>query len=471
MDATPLHQSLFELCRQQMAADREFLAGNGLEKVPVVDAALFEDYRLFKLKRTIRHVAENSRFYRHQFAAQGVKPQDIRCLDDLARLPLTSPDQLAADPYAFLCISQSRVERIISFSSSGTLGPKKHISFSEEDISGMTDFMAAGLKTVAGSADVIQILLPEGPVMGQSDLLARGAEKLGAKAVLSGMFRPPEEQIQAIKDHGSTVLFGETHLIYRITKAMESKCDLKGLGVRTVFVTTSYASPVMIDYLKQAWNARVSTHYGLTEMGLGLAVDCPACGAYHFNELDVVAEVVDPTTGRPLPLGSNGELVFTTLQREAMPLVRYRSRDLAVLAGTADSCDSPLRTISHVGKRIESVIELQNGASVFPTRYHDTLFRVPEIIDYDLSLETRDDQDLLVFKIEVAANPEKARQQLDKTIKEDMSNGLIPEAPFEIRLASAESLQQGPVFKKIVQDHRRTDGDGLFDIPEQVEAV
>jgi phenylacetate-CoA ligase len=457
MPATPLHCSLYRLCRKQIVSDHDFMKSKGFKTIPEVDAALFEEYRLFKLHRTVNYVAQRSRFYKDLFAKAGIKSDDISTMTDISRVPLTTAADIAADPYAFLCVSQGMVERAITFTSSGTVGPKKRIFFTESDIEAMTDYMGAGMKTVADSSDVVQILLPEGPVLGQSDLLARGVQKMGARPVMAGMFASPEEQIETIRKNGSTVIFGETHLIYRITKAMEHKCDLVSLGVRTLFLTTSYASPVMIEYLKRTWNVRISNHYGLTEMGLGLAVDCPLCGAYHFNELDVIGEVVDPETGQIMPMGLPGELVFTTLQREAMPFIRYRSRDLAVLGECNDACGSRLKTIGHVRSRVESHVHLQGGAVLYPTIFHETLFTFPGIIDYEMSIETLDGIEVLTIEVETHNPDEVFRQRIIDGLDKDPSGQGLNRGGVNIQVQFKDlgSLKQGAHFKKMIMDRRK----------------
>jgi phenylacetate-CoA ligase len=453
--ATPLPRSLLESCRRQMIADDEFMHSRGWTEPPVVGTQLFQEYRLFKLRRTLANAGENSRFYRQAFGAGAAMP-DVRSLSDISRLPLTTPEDLATDPFAFLCVLQSAVERPISFVSSGTLGPRKRVYFTHADIESMTDFMAAGMKTVAGRDDVVQILLPEGPELGQCDLLARGVAKMGARPVISGMFAPPEEQVRCVREHGSTVLFGETHLIYRITKLMERRDCLNGLGVRTIFLTTSHASAAMKDYLNQAWDAQIATHYGLTEMGLGLAVDCPICGARHFNELDILAEVVDPVTGEPLPMGSDGELVFTTLQREAMPLIRYRSRDLATLAPASEQCDSLMDTIGDVECRIESRVTLSNGLVIHPTLFHDVVFSISSVIDYEVVVPGEGTH-ALRFDVEVLEPSDSLQRELTTALRDNLaerSTGDRATWDVVVNLRPPESLVQGAHFKKAVRDCR-----------------
>jgi phenylacetate-coenzyme A ligase PaaK-like adenylate-forming protein len=345
---------------------------------------------------------------------------------------------------------------VITFTSSGTVGPKKRVFFSEADIQGIIDYMAVGMKTVADSSDVVQVMLPDGPVYGQSHLLARGVARMGGRPVVTGMSATPEEQVETIRKNGSTVMFGETHYIYRITKVMERKCDLASLGMQTLFLSTGYASPVMIENLKRAWNAEISTHYGMTEMGLGLAVDCPVCGVFHFNELDVLGEVVDPETGKVLPHGSVGELVFTTLGREAMPLLRYRTRDLSILGEAGATCGSGLRTIDHVKTRIESHVYLQDGSVLYPTIFHDTMFSFPEIIDYEMSLDRLEGGELLTIEAEVLTTDESLRRRIINALRADPSSQGMNRTGVEIEVLFKETgfSRQGANFKKIITDRR-----------------
>jgi phenylacetate-CoA ligase len=457
MGITALYYSLLDLCRRRIDADQEFLSVKKWTCAPLVDFDLFEEYRIFRLRRTLTYVTQQSRFYRRLFSEAGVEPAQISAISDLARLPLTKAEDIADDPFAFLCISQGMVERAVTFVSSGTVGPRKRVFFSEADVEAIIDYMAAGMKTVADESDVVQILLPGGTPFSQGDLLARGVDRMGARPVFTGMFASPEEQIAAIRENGSTVLFGETHLIYRITKLMERDFDLKDLGMRTLFLATSYASPAMTDYLADTWKARVNTHYGLTEMGLGLAVSCPVCGGYHFNELDVIGEVIDPATGEPLPSGSSGELVFTSIGREAMPLIRYRTRDVTSHGYSGEQCmATPLRAIGQVPYRSESVVYLRKGILIHPTLFHEVLFPIPDVIDYELSVKEQDDFDLLCFDIEVVRASGLLQQRITNVLRETplFQKSMSSEIDVRINLKKGGQLQEGPHFKKVIKDLR-----------------
>lgn len=458
---TPLFESLAQLCKRQIIADEDYRldnveAWNKAITESRVSMESFDSYRLHKLKRTLAYASEKSPFYRKMFKRIGFEKASLDSVNELAKIPLTSPEDLAANPYAMLCVSQARIERAISFTSSGTTGPNKRVFFLPEEIEHMTDFMAAGLATIADESDVVQILLPEGPAMGQCDLLAKGTAKLGARPVISGMFRPAEEQISCIRENGSTVLFAETHLLYRITKMVEDSIDLQSLGIHTIFVTTSHASSAMTKHLAEAWGARVTSHYGLTEMGLGLAVDCPICKGRHMDELNVFAELINPTTGKTLPLGSEGELVFTTLQRKGMPLIRYRTRDIATLSKANPACPSKnLLVLGDVKNRSGNGMKY-GGAMLYPTTFHETLFSLDQVIDYCLSIETDPSgEDRLFLEVETKHRGNRMEKEIAQALERSLSSiGANCTSKPRISLLNPGGLQQGRHFKKIIEDHR-----------------
>ena len=322
-----LQESLSKILKQRIRETPEYrkhIAKKSLEKITRSE---LEDFQLFQLRNTLQYVYNKSLFYKELFSKRGIEPGEIQSLADLAKLPLTEPKELAETPFRFLCVPLGEVTRVITFTSSGTTGPQKRISFSEKDVEVMTDFMGAGMRVVATSDDIVQIMLPKGPVLGQSDLLARGVEKMGATPVITGIEPTSEEQIQAIERHGSTVLFCETLRLNRITVEAKNNHDLTKMGVKALFLTSNYLSDSMRVNLQSAWNCEVFTHYGLTEMGLGVAVECPAHNGYHFNEADLLAEIIDPETGGGLPDGEEGELVFTTLTRDCLLYTSPSPRD------------------------------------------------------------------------------------------------------------------------------------------------
>jgi phenylacetate-CoA ligase len=372
---------------------------SGLEHVSRAD---LDAYRLLKLRQTLQHVWLKSSFYRDLLGHCGLLPEDVRSLRDLTRIPFTEPHHLSESPYRFLCISQAGIARPYSFVTSGTTGPQKKVFWSHGDIERIIDFMAAGIATVAGPEDVVQILLADGRPYSQADLLYRGVIKTGALPVLAGMDLTAEEHLAILEDSHSTVLFGYASRIFRISRELQAKTNLRKNGVKVLFLAGEYVPAAMRDELQHLWDCRVYTHYGLTEMGLGVAIDCAAGDGYHFNEAGLLIEVIDPKTGKAVPEGEEGELVFTTLANEAMPLIRYRTHDVSRLIPEPCPCGAAsLLKIDHIRKRLESIVTLDGGDEIYPSLLDDALFQIPELLDYQVILTRHEGKERLDFKVEI----------------------------------------------------------------------
>jgi phenylacetate-coenzyme A ligase PaaK-like adenylate-forming protein len=262
--------------------------------------------------------------------------------------------------------------------------------------------MAAGISTVAGKDDVVNVWLPGGLPYNQSDLLSRGVDKIGARPVAAPMDMSSEDHLRLIRDFRVTIIFGSIRRVIRLTRELQYTHDLSSLGVHTLFITTEYLPYSVRTDLQKIWNCRVSTHYGLTEMGLGVAVECEAGDGYHFNEAGLLVEAVDPETGRPVAPGDEGELVFTTLTREAMPLIRYRTRDISRLIPEPCSCGAKaLGKFAAVRKRIGNVTLLAGGEEVYPALFDDALMDMPGFVDYQATLDRLEDREILRFRVEL----------------------------------------------------------------------
>jgi phenylacetate-CoA ligase len=368
-----------------------------------LDRSAIENYQLSRLRQTIRYAFENSSFYRRSFHENGISPDEARKLNDLTTLPFTEPSQLAESPYRFLCLSQAEVAHACTFVTSGTTGPQKKIFWTQNDLDRIVDFMSAGIGVVAEPSDAILIILPDGRPNSQADLLLKGVVKLGAKPVISAFDADPEEQLAMIRQFRPTVIFGYTSRIFRMSKDLQTKHDLRSLGVNVLFLAAEYLPDAMRRELENIWNCRVHTHYGLTEMGLGVAVECEARNGYHFNEADLLLEIVDPLTGKAVEPGVEGELVFTTLCREAMPLIRYRTHDISRIITEPCPCGSGnLLKFGAVRKRLESILRMENGDELYPALLDDLLFEIPGLIDYQAILARNENTEKLRFKIEMA---------------------------------------------------------------------
>ena len=383
-----LEEGLFELCSKRIMADEGFKTVARNRNFGKVNSDLFQEFRLYQLKKTIKYVSENSRFYGKKFREKSVGPSDIKSLKDIEKFPFTFPEDLRHSSYDFLCISQRDVEKPVTFFSSGTTGIRKRIYFSRADIIKIMEFLPRGMNTVTDRDNgIIQILLPNSAGRGIGYLLAESLKSFGMRAVISDMGWPADKIIRSCLDEKPDVCFGDAGTIFRVTKEMAGKMDLSKLGVKVLFLTMSNVARSMKEYLEKAWNCRVATHYGLTEMGWGLAVDCDSCDGYHYNELDVIAEVVDPETGKVLPEGEEGELVFTSIGREAMPIIRFTSGDISSLS--KGSCGSSLKLMGHIVRRTEGMYDLGDGRYIYPALLEEAIYSIQEVVDYKASVKGR----------------------------------------------------------------------------------
>jgi phenylacetate-CoA ligase len=451
-----LHDKIKEKAKEE-SEFRHLLGKETLDQVKKDDV---EKFHLFQLRKILSYVYEKSPFYREHLTKNGIKPDEIRSLNDLALIPFTEPSVMAESPYRFLCLSMANVIRPITFTSSGTTGPQKKVFFTGGDIEKMVEFMEIGMRTVAKSGDRVQIILPGGAPLGQLDLLARGVERMGGLPIKAGTALSPEEQLELIQRNKPAVLFGSVRRMYRISQELLLKgYTLNDLGVKTLFLTSEYLSESMRERLQRMWNCEVSLHYGLTEMGLGVAVECTAHNGFHFNEVDLLLEVINPETGELVKDDGEGELVFTTLNREAMPLIRYRTHDIAELITEPCPCGAgTLLKFGKVTRRLESIVRLRDGDEIYPALLDEVLYKIPQIVDYEVILREVDGKDDLSFVVEVT----KFENALQKEIRKALSNltllqikiasGRINEP--KIDLVALGQLKQIGRAKKMIVDNR-----------------
>lgn len=256
-----------------------------------------------------------------------------------------------------LVIDKEVIEKPVTFYSSGTTGIRKRMFFSQKDISRIMDFIGVAMNTIAETdTSSILSLMTNSQGRGASELYAKSVQARGMKAYVADMSASSDAILEKSIEHGCNIWFGDVTTIYRIAKEMEHQVDLKKLGIHLLYVTMGHISQPVKKYLGEAFGCQVIGHYGLTEVGWGFAIECRECGGYHYNELDVYTEVVDPDTGDVLPDGQVGELTYTIIGKEAMPLIRYRSGDLAYCKEA--ECEQSLRLIGPIKRRIEGAFHV-----------------------------------------------------------------------------------------------------------------
>lgn len=317
----------------------------GPETIPLPDRTHAAQLRL--LRQTLARAAAHSRFYKRTLAGQDLQ---LRSLADLARLPFTTVEDLRRWQ-DFLCVSQGDVQRIVTLQTSGSTGVPKRIAFSGHDLKRTALFFAVGMTQLVGPGQSLLVLLPGADRPdGVTDLLRQALSPADVRVEGGNPDATPEslrEDFARVRP--DTVIGGPEQLEALLyAAAQDTTLHAAACRLRGALSSGGVFRPELQESISAAFSCLTLDHYGLTESGFGGGVQCPAREGRHLRELDCLVEIVDPVTGDPLPEGQVGELVLTTLQREAMPLVRYRTGDAASLLPGPCACGSPLHRLGPV---------------------------------------------------------------------------------------------------------------------------
>ncbi len=355
----------------------------GCEGRPL-DLDTLRSYQLVRLKETLALAQEASPFYRRSL---GSKKVSLSSLDGLADLPFTTPEQLAAAPLDFLCVPQDEVERIVTLPTSGTTGPPKRVFFSADDQELTRDFFHWGMSTMVGAGDRVLILLPGSLPGSVGDLLKDGLARMDVQGIPHGPVTDPRQTLELIERERVTALVGIPVQVLGLARLAATEGKSGASGLRSVLLSTDRVPDAVAKAIEDAWGCKVFNHYGTTEMGLGGGVDCEEKAGYHLREADLLFEVVDPLTRQPAPEGADGEVVFTTLTRSAMPLIRYRTGDVSRFIAEPCPCGTVLKRLAHVDERLTGNVTLPGGGVLRQKHLDEALFPLGGLTDFKVVLD------------------------------------------------------------------------------------
>jgi len=328
-----------------------------------------------RLSEVVRRAYENVPAYRKKLDEAGLGPRDIRSIADLAKLPFTTKDDLRDNyPFGLFAVPMDKVVRI--HASSGTTGKHTVVGYTREDIELWAQVIARTL--AAGGTrpgDVAQISYGYGLFTGGLGL-HYGAEKIGA-AVIPTSGGQTKRQIQIMQDFGSTVLCcTPSYALVIAETGMEAGVDFSQLPIRAGFLGAEPWSEAMRREVEAKMGILALDIYGLSEIiGPGVSYECPEKVGLHVCEDHFYPEVIDPETGEVLPAGKAGEIVFTTLTKQALPLLRYRTRDLTTLYEEPCRCGRTHRRMDHVRGRSDDMLIIR-GVNVFPSQIEHVLMGI-----------------------------------------------------------------------------------------------
>ena len=363
-----------------------------------------EKYQLERLHKTLEHCM-NSPFYRERFAREGLKPSDIKTLDDIRKIPFTTKQDLR-DTYPFGIASVPLDQCARLHSSSGTTGNPTVILHTKKDLEEWANAVARCLWMVGCRPnDVFQNSSGYGMFTGGLGF-QYGAEKLGMLTVPAGAGNTLR-QIKFFTDFGTTVVHAIPSYASRLFEVMQEKGidPRKDTKLRTLVIGAEPHSEDTRKRIEEMLGVKAYNSFGMSEMcGPGVAFECPEQNGMHIWEDYYIVEIVDPDTLEPVPDGEVGELVLTTLKREAMPLLRYRTRDLTRILPGECPCGRHHKRLDRMKGRSDDMIILK-GVNIFPIQIETILMQFKELAsDYLITLETKENNDAMTVEVEVADN-------------------------------------------------------------------
>lgn len=419
-----------------------------------------EELQLDRLKKLLKTVYANVPLYRDKFDAAGFDPESISTLDDLRRVPFTVKDDMrSAYPYGMFAAPMRDIVRV--HSSSGTTGQITVVGYTKGDIDRWADLMARTY--VSGGAtpdDVIQVTYGYGLFTG--GLGAHyGSERLGALTIpVSG--GNTKRQVQILKDFGVTVLAcTPSYAILIGETALEMGIDPKSLPLRIGVFGAEPWSENMRRQIEDLLGITAIDIYGLSEvMGPGVAAECVHQHGLHVFEDHFLIEILDAETLEPVPDGEYGEVVFTTLTKEGIPVVRYRTRDISRIIPGICACGRTFRRMERITGRTDDMLIIR-GVNVFPSQIEQVLAGIPGVArHYQVVLTKKGALDNVEVQVEVAADfsfdEVRELERLQRRVKSEIESALA--VSIGVKLVEPKSIARSEGKAKRVVDLRNDQG-------------
>lgn len=412
--------------------------------------------QLHRLRSVLKRAYEHVDLFRERMKERGLEPDAVRTLEDLKHVPFTVKTDLR-DTYPFGLFASPLSDIVRLHASSGTTGKPIVVAYTRGDMKVWTGVMARTFAACGVRAgDMVQNAYGYGLFTG--GLGAHyGLEAIGATVIpISG--GNSERQIMLMKDFGTTVICSTpSYFLHLIEQASEMGIRMSDLPLRTGVFGAEPWTEEMRQRIEANSGIRAYDIYGLSEIiGPGVASECSAQCGLHLFEDHFYPEIVDPDTLEPLPDGETGELVLTTLSKEAMPMIRYRTRDVTRLVPEPCPCGRTLRRMLRVAARSDDMMIIR-GVNVFPSQIEEALLRVKGTLPHYQIILTRE-HDLDQMEIQVEVTPEvfsdqvKTMQALRKTIEHTLGSALGIRA--KVSLVEPLTLQRSQGKAKRVVDNR-----------------
>ncbi|HOQ32525.1 MAG TPA: phenylacetate--CoA ligase [Candidatus Hydrogenedens sp.] len=430
---------------------------NPISSVDYLPRNFLEEIQLHRLQKMVQRVYENVPFYRQRMDENKVKPEHIRSIKDIELLPFTVKTDLR-DTYPFGLFASPMPEIVRLHASSGTTGKPIVVAYTKEDIDVWCNVMVRSLAACGvDRGDIVQNAYGYGLFTGGLGF-HYGAESLGATVIpISG--GNTDRQIMIMKDFNVTVICcTPSYFVHIIERAGELGIDLKSLPLRIGIFGAEPWSEAMRQYIEREANIKAFDIYGLSEIiGPGVGNECICQNGLHIFEDHFYPEIIDPETLKPLPDGEEGELVFTTLSKKAMPMIRYRTRDITAFYNEPCPCGRTIRKIKKISRRSDDMFIIR-GVNVFPSQIETALLAVEgSTPHYQIKLTREHGLDQMEILIEVTsemfsdriAEMEKLQEKFVQSIER------IINIRANVRLVEPHSIPRSEGKAKRVVDLRK----------------
>ncbi len=416
-----------------------------------------ESIQLERLKETVSRVYEKVPYYRAKMDNIGLKPEHIKSLKDLSKLPfVTKQDMRDTYPFGLFAVPKSELVRI--HASSGTTGKPTVVGYTKNDLKVWTECVSR-IACAGGASkdDVAQICFGYGMFTGALGL-HYGLENIGAPVVPSSTGNS-EKQIMYMKDFETSLLVATPSYALRLAEVANSigvdpKKDLK---VKVALLGSEMLTDAMREEMYKAWgkDVKVTSNYGMSElMGPGVSGECLELDGMHINEDMFIPEIIDSKTGEVLPEGEKGELVITCIKKEGIPLIRYRTKDITRLNYAPCKCGRTFCRMDNLSGRADDMLKIR-GVNVFPTQIEEVVLSFDELgPHYEIVVEREGYSDVLTVRVELlkATDNYKELEDLTKKIKNKLRIMLGLDA--KVQLESPNTLQRFEGKAKRVRDLR-----------------
>jgi phenylacetate-CoA ligase len=410
-----------------------------------------------RLIKTVRRIYHNVPFYREKMQEKGIEPEDIKGIEDLSKLPFTYKQDLRDNyPFGTFAVPLSEIVRI--HASSGTTGKKTVVGYTRNDLERWSEVMARTLVSAGATKEsVIQIAYGYGLFTGGLGI-HYGAEKIGASVIpVSG--GNTSLQVQIMKDFGTTLLAcTPSYALYMAEELEEAGIKPGELKLKAGVFGAEPCSEAMRKEIERKLGILAIDIYGLSEViGPGVASECICKCGLHIQEDHFIPEIIDPQTEEVLPPGSEGELVFTTITKEGLPLLRYRTRDLSSLDYSQCECGRTLVRMSKVTGRTDDMLIIR-GVNVFPSQIESVLLEMGETAPHYLIIVDRvanlDVMEVWVEMTQTMFSDEVKRiEDLERSIRKRIEDTLG--LSVQVKLVEPKSIERSQGKAKRVIDKRR----------------